>query len=95
MKLEPGGIVTMVEVVSEDWPLRFSECLGKAKVTESGAGRVNSGRWEVLVRGICVVCSSACRESSRVVVEDEIIVFSLREDFELERSHGLNGTLCS
>ncbi len=71
----------------EDWPLGFLECLGKAKVTESGAGRVNSGRWEVFVRAMFVFCRSACRDSRRVVVEDETIVFSLRGAPELKHNH--------
>ena len=87
MYLEPGGIVTIVDGMSEDWPLGFSEYLGKAKVAESGAGRVNSGRWEVFVRVIFVFCRSACRESRRVVVGDKTIGFRLHRKSELKRSH--------
>ena len=83
--MEPGSIVTIVGGMSGDWPLGFS---GKAKVTESGAGRVNSGRWKVFVRVMFLFCRSACRGSRRMVGEVETIVFSLRRASELKRSHG-------
>lgn len=85
--LEPGRIVTVVEGMSEACLLGFSECLGKAKVTESGAGRVNSGKWEVFVRAMFVFCRRACRDSRRVVMEEETIVFGLHGDSELKRNH--------
>lgn len=85
--LEPGRIVTVVESMSEACLLGFSECLGKAKVTESGAGRVNSGKWEVFVRAMFVFCRRACRDSRRVVMEEETIVFGLHGDSELKRNH--------
>ena len=50
-----------MRVEAEDWPLVFLECLGKAKVAELGAGRVNSERREVFVRAIFIFCRSACR----------------------------------
>ena len=85
----------MVEGMFGGWPLGFSEILGKAKVTESGAGRVNSERWEVFVRTIFVFCGKACRDSRRAVVEDETIVFSGRRTSKLKGSHRLNRTLYS
>ena len=82
--------MTSVEGVAEDWPLVFLECLGKAKVAELGAGRVNSERWDVFVRAMFVFCrrARACRDSRRVVVGEETIVFGQHEDSELKRSHG-------
>lgn len=49
---------TVVEGGSEELPW---EWLGKAKVAEFGAGRVNEERWEVLVRGMFVFCRSVWR----------------------------------
>ena len=73
--------------MSEDWPLGFSECLGKAKVAELGAGRVNSKRWEVFVRAIFVFSRNRFRDSRRMVVEEETIVVGLHRDSELKCYH--------
>lgn len=59
-------------------------------MAELGAGRVNAGRWEVFVRAIFIICRRACRDSRRVVVEDERIVSSQQRHSEQKRSHGLN-----
>ena len=80
----------VVEGLSGDW------CLGKANVAEEGAGRWNSARWEVFVRGmvcLCVFCRSPCGASRRVVLGDETIVSGLLKDSGLRRSHGVEGSL--
>ena len=46
--VEPGRNVMRVGAILSS----EGECGGKAKVTESGGGRVNSGKLEVFVRGM-------------------------------------------